>query len=203
MKMFDSVVIGCDPTALDIAGAIRGALELFRLRVHLYHLVQKRNVTEFLAGHIPESEYVVIAAHGAGRLDGAVDPPEDMGLTFMTVVDQVDGNWQGEDYVVSPAAIEKHVHLPDRTVLALGCRAGRKPIAEAFLRTGCRAYMGAANYVDQDSCAMFAIAFFYHLLSHERDANVRHSDRDAWQKAAAFDPETREGTGSFQYYGHE
>jgi len=195
MEMFDSVVIGCDPTALDVAGAIRGALELFRLRVHLYHLVQKRNVIEFLGGHIPESQYVVVAAHGC-------DPPEGLGVTFVRVVDKVDGKWQCEDYRLSPPDIEKQVHLPGRTVLALGCCAGRKPIADAFLRAGCRAYVGSTTYVDQDSCAMFAIAFFYHLLSHEREPNVRHSDRDAWRKAAAFDP-AREGTGCFQYYGHE
>jgi hypothetical protein len=66
MKMFDSVVIACDQTTLELASAIRGVLEGFRLRVHLYFCVQEQNILDVLAGRIPDSEYVILCATGGG-----------------------------------------------------------------------------------------------------------------------------------------
>ena len=191
MNMFDSVVIACDPTALDVACAIRSSLELFRLRVHFYPCWQKRNALDVLSGNVPPSDYVVLACHGSD--DGE-------GITFVRLVDRVDGQWTGVDYKATTAEIPTLVQLPGRTVLGLGCRAGDRRIAEAFLRAGCKAYIGPERYVDQDACAVFAIMFFYHLLAHERPGGGRLSEQEACQRAMSADPASREGPGTFRYY---
>jgi hypothetical protein len=64
MRMFEPVVIACDPSTLDLAQGMRAALEAFRLRVYLHFCVQKRNVLDVLAGRVPECRYVVLCCHG-------------------------------------------------------------------------------------------------------------------------------------------
>ncbi len=99
------------------------------------------------------------------------EKPENMKMG-LHVVDQIDGKWDGIEFALTPANIPQYVKLKDRTVIALGCGNGREPLAKAFLKAGCRAYAGAIKPVDQDSTALFAIAFFYHLLTHDRDHNI-------------------------------
>jgi hypothetical protein len=200
VKMFDRVVIGTDLASLDIAHAIRSSLELFRLHVYLDWFVQKRNVLDFLAGNVPDSDYVVLCCHG---LQGVKDPSGVTPMAFLDLSDQVDGKWVGTDVALTPANIPGLVKLPGRTIIALGGEAGREPLARAFLESGCRAYVGPDDHVDQDSTALFAIAFFYHLLAPDRDSRLRWTDRQAAELAARFDPDSREGTHVFRYYAND
>ena len=199
MKMFDTVNIACDQGALDVGMAVRAALELFRLRAHLHFCVQKRNVLDFLAGHIPESEYVVLCCHGLGSANDEKEIPREMKMGF-NVVHQIGREWQKFEFALTPLNIPKLIKLPGRKVIALGCGCGREPLARAFLRSGCKAYIGATRPVDQDSTALFAIAFFYHLLRPECDPAIRCSDKEAFERAAAVDALSREGTHVFRYY---
>lgn len=195
MRMFDPVLIACDQGTLDIATAIRSALELFRLRVYLHFCVQKRNVLDVLAGRIPDSEYVVLCCGGGHAPDGAK-------MAF-SVVDQVDGEWKEAEVALTPANIPELVSLRGRTVVALGCAVGVEAIAQAFLDSGCRAYVGPVRAVDQDSTALFAIAFFYHLLSPERDPKLTCAEEEAVRRARAVDRESAEGTQVFRYYARQ
>jgi hypothetical protein len=198
MKMFEAVVLACDQSSLDVALAIRGALELFRLPVYMHFCVQKRNVLDVLAGHIPESRYVVLCCHGTD------DPPSAPGPSQVSmgfhVVDDATGMWETTWFNLTPANVSAFVRLPGRTVVALGCGTGREPLARAFLRTGCRAYVGAEKPVDQDACALFAISFFYHLLGEDRPGARACSEQEAAQLAAQADPNCPEGTSVFRYY---
>jgi len=198
MRMFESVVMACDQGSWDIGMAVRGALELFRLRVYMHYLAQKRNALDFLAGRIPESEYVVLCSHGMGPLCDT-GPADDMRMGFVRLVDQVDGKWQGAELALTPENIPDLVSLPGRKVISLGCESGREPLARAFLASGCSAYIAPVATVDQDADALFAIAFFYHLLREERDG-VRVTDREAVALAAAVDTRSQEGTHVFRYY---
>lgn len=197
--MFDPVVIGTDTGALDLALAIRSTLELFRLRVYMHWCVQRRNALDFFAGKIPDSEYVVLCCHGLGS-SGA---PEEMKMGFCDLSDQVEGKWVGAEFALTPANIPELVKFPGRTVIAVGCGAGRESLARAFLDSGCRAYIGPDGDSDQDSAALFVIAFFYHLLAQERDPSVKWTEREAADLAASFDTHTSEGTHLFRYYTRE
>jgi len=205
MKMFDSVVIAYDQWSMDVGLAVRSALELFRLHVYPHFCVQKKNVVEFLAGNVPDSEYVVLCSHGLGT-EGAQDmpeePPDKMKMGFH-VVDQIDGEWKKIEFALTPANIPEYVKLGGRTVIALGCGNGREPLARSFLKAGCKAYIGAIEPVDQDSSALFAVAFFYHLLSQDRDSSLSCSEQEAVARAVAIDGEFRKGTKLFRYYSQE
>jgi len=202
MRMFDSVVVACDQGSLDVALAVRGALELFRLTVHLYFCVQKRNVLDLLGGKIPDADHVVLCSHGLGSEGSPDESGAEMRMGFL-VVDEVDGKWQKVEVALTPGNIPDLVRLPGRTVVSLGCASGREPIAKAFLQCGCRGYAGPVLPVNQDSTALFAIAFFYYLLSSDRDASLKCGEAEAAQRAGALDTGFREGTGSFRYYARE
>ena len=132
MRMFESVVIVADPTTLELGVAVRAALEAFRLRVHLYQCVQKRNLLDLLSGQIADAQYVVLCA-------GGFHPPEPEGLHFVRMVDQVDGSWQEMELWLTPEMVREKVSLPGRTIVVTGgCNAGTEGLAEAFLSTGCR-----------------------------------------------------------------
>ena len=196
MEMFDSVVIGCYPSTQDIGMAVRGALELFRLNAYMHYCVQKRNVVDFLAGGVPESDYVVLCCGGANdtRLDA---PMSEMKIVFLNLVEQVEGKWGPTELVLTPETIGEYVMLEGRTVITLGCGTGREPIARAFLDAGCKGYIGPVDAIDQDATALFTIGFFYHLLQHTRPGMERISDEEAVKQAGGIDRVCREGTGGF------
>ena len=200
MKKFDPVVIACDNGSWTLGLAIRSALELFCLRAYFHFCVQKRNVFDFLGGDMPESEYVVLCSHGLGS-EGD-EPPEKMKMGF-NVVDKIEGEWKAVEVALTPRNITELVNLPGRKVLALGCANGREPLAKAFLESGCKAYMGAVEPVDQDSATLFAINFFYHLLSSERDPTLKCTEQEAVERARSIDVDFREGTHLFRYYERE
>jgi hypothetical protein len=195
MRMFEPVVIACDSTSLDVALAIRGALELFRLPVYMHFCVQKRNVLDVLAGRIPDSEYVVLALHSCVAYSSQIDEP-----SMSTVVEEVDGRWQPWRLDLTPQTIREVVQLEGRKVVNVVCDSGSPEVAQAFLDAGCAAYIGADGGVDQDACALFTIGFFYHLLSAERHESLLTTDEEAVALAAAADTRWKGGTQVFRYY---
>ena len=192
MKLSESVVVVCDQPQLDIALAIRGMLEAYGLRGHLVRCAQKRNVFEVMAGGIPDASHVVMCP-GPFMLEG-----DDLEVAF-SVVDDVSGQWQRELVSFKPNDIIRSIRLSGRTIVSLGCRTGREPIANAMLETGCRAFIAPAGYVDADACALFTVGFFYHLMREVRDPASPCPDEEAVRLAAGFDAVYRNGTGSFQY----
>lgn len=96
MKMFDSVVIACTQTTLELANAIRSSLEAFHLNVYLHLCVQKKNVLDVLAGKIPDSKYVVLCSSGGG----------------FDVVEEINGKWEGTWVKLTPENVSKFVKLP-------------------------------------------------------------------------------------------
>ena len=200
MKMFDSVVIACDQSSLDCAQALRASLELFRLHVTLHFCVQKRNVIDLLAGKIPDSQYVVLCSHGLGSTDMPDESPDAMKMGFFVVDEDEENNFQSIQFALTPANVSSFVHLPGRTVVSLGCGSGREPFGQAFLESGCKAYIGPDGPPDQDSATLFAITFFYHLLCNGRDRSLQCSDEQAVLYANRVDVDFTEGTRLYRYY---
>jgi hypothetical protein len=73
-------------------------------------------------------------------------------------------------------------------------------LARAFVASGCRAYIGPIEDVDQDAGAVFTLGFVYHLLSRDRDPKIGCTDREAVERASRFDTNARAGTHLFRYY---
>src|SRR3712207_6711354 len=88
MKSFGPPVAVVTDRNSEEANALRAALEVFRLRVDFYRMVQRRQLLAFLAGeHIPY-DYTVLCGHGTG--------PDDAPKLVMEVVDQVAGDDEAE-----------------------------------------------------------------------------------------------------------
>jgi len=190
MNMFDSVVVAYDKAHFDVAMPVRSMLELYRLYVHMYYCCQKRNLLEVLAGHIPDSEYVVLVAGGEDE-KGGLDTGS---IVFRQLVELVDGGWRADDVMLCPDDVRRLVHLPGRTVIAMGCTGGREPLARAFLDAGCRAYIGATGAIDQNSTTMFVCAFFMYLME---EAPEQLAPIEAVKRARQLDSQTS----AYRYYG--
>jgi len=204
MKMYQSVVICCDksPKLFQDATAIRAALEAFGLRVHLYDLAQKRSALAFLAGAMPECDYVVLFCHGAPNPDGGRQ-------LELKVVDQANGDydnphgWERVTVGLTPANIPDCVQGMGRTLICIGCGAGQEELAQAFLKAGFKGYIAPqANYINANAGMMFVISFFYHLLAESRieDAPVKYTDQEAVALASVLDADFPRGTRLFSYY---
>jgi hypothetical protein len=189
-----------DCNSIEHASALRAALEVFRLRVDLYRMVQRRHLLAFLAGQRIPYDYTVLGGHGTG--------PDDAPKLIMEVVDQVAGDheadtgWEPVLVELTPQTIPKLVHATGGTLVCGGCGAGRPPLADAFLAAGYDAYIGAVQpYIDAESAFLFTVGFFYFALGEDRGPDaVAYSDAEAVERAAALDPEFRYGTKWYRYY---
>jgi hypothetical protein len=201
MKSFQRpVAVVTDRDSVEDATAIRAALEVFRLRVDFYRMVQRRHLLAFLAGeHIPY-DYTVLCAHGTG--------PDEAPKLVVEVVDQVAGDheaatgWESVPVELTPQTIPKLVHAAGGTLMCGACGGGRAPLAQAFLAAGYDAYIGAdQRYVDGESAFLFTVGFFYFALAEDRGPGaVAYSDAEAVERAAALDPEFRSGTKWYRYH---
>ena len=201
MKSFERpVAVVTDRNSVEDACAIRVALEVFRLRVDFYRMVQRRHLLAFLAGdHIPY-DYTILCAHGTG--------PDDAPKIVVEVVDQVAGDhaaetgWDPVPVELTPNTIPELVHATGGTLVCGACGAGRAPLADAFLVAGYDAYIGAEQaYIDGEAAFLFTVGFFYFAVAEERGPGaVPYSDAEAVARAAALDPEFRYGTKWYRYY---
>jgi hypothetical protein len=204
MKSFGPpVAVVTDRTSVEHASAIRAALEVFRLRVDFYRMVQRRQLLAFLAGEHIRYDYTVLCAHGTG--------PDNAPRIVLEVVDQVAGDyeaetgWESVPVELIPTTIPELVHAAGGTFICGGCGAGRPPLADAFLAAGYDPYIGAEHrYVDADSAFLFTVGFFYFVLAEDRGPGaVSYSDAEAVERAAALDPSFRYGTKWYRYYSRK
>ena len=208
LRLFTRVAVVCDHTMLQDAHALRGMLEAFGLQVDFYFFVQKRQVLDFFAQPLNYA-YTVIFCHGSGKT------AEDMHLR-LEVVDQKDGDYdtpEGWDRVVvelTPAKIVEYVQNREGTLLSTACSSGRKPLAEAFLKSGYQSYIAPVHPddptkeidVDIDSSLVFFTSFFYYLMDgvDRDDSTTSYTEQEAAEKAAQLDPHFQHGTKTFQRY---
>jgi hypothetical protein len=107
---------------------------------------------------------------------------------------------------LTPDFVREKVTLAGRGIISMGCGTGRQELAQAFLHTGCRAFLGPDDlgpedvHIDQDADTLFVITFFYHLLSGVRSPAHFRDEAEAVQRAVAADSDLREGTHLYRYY---
>lgn len=199
MKMYDSVTLICGQYS-ESPAAVRAVLELFRLRVQMHVGVWRQHLTEIFAGKVPCSEYIVIMTFGEGDTENEDLDPEDMKMGFPCV--ELQDDWQATTFHLTPTNIPQVVVWPGKKVLFCGCGSGRRLFAQAFLQAGCESYIGCVGEVDSDAGIMFVLSYFYHLLSEDR-GDTPVSDRQAFQRAAAFDAQSASGTSRFRYFAKD
>lgn len=153
--------------------ALRSVLERLGVRVTLYPIGRGNDLVEVLSGRdLPEgTDHLVLACHGDAekRLvmpvlgPGVAEPGEPV------------GNWGAEE-------IRRCASLPPLLVLNTGCSLGSPAMADAFLSSGCRAYVAATGDPLGNAALFFAIRFYYELIStgcSEREAVERSRSQDA------------------------
>jgi len=127
MEMWESVVIVADSADFEFAVAIRGVLELYRLRAHLVYCPTDDTMRRALAGDLPPAEHVVLCGF----------PP----ATAEEVAATVD--LQGRLIIMlrHPGGFEEMT----QAWLAAGCRAVIRP-AEDVDQNACVAFVLAFYY---------------------------------------------------------
>ena len=158
MKLGDKVGIVCDHTLTEEAKALRGLLESFKLDVDLHRLTQCWQAEEFFAKRAAAYDYVILQCHGCEKPCLQIK---------IEVIKPKKSNPELGDMVVYQLTPE---NIPDKlkgfkgVFVSRACESGRPEMGTAFLKAGCKAYLGPSDYSDGSSGTMF-IASFFHFLS--------------------------------------
>lgn len=152
---------------------IRQVLESFGVRVIMHDIGRPDDFIDLISGdYYIDSDYIILEFHGD---EGKICMPE-LGEEYYHP-DEPRGDFdKGE--------IEKYFKLKDVFVINLGCTLGRPELALSFIKSGCKVYIGARDYVDGISSDMFVIRFFYEMIQNGR------SEKEAFEIAKNTDKET-------------
>ncbi len=204
MKFLDHVAIGARSQAVTPL-ILQSVLQQFNIRAHLYRFYNPEQVTDFFArkGVPDEVRFTILCAHAGG--------PDDDPAIHYDLVEQKDGDvtspygWEDYDLKISKDTIPDLVADARGTLVAMGCGAGREPLAKAFLEAGYEGYVGATEeYIDGDSAFVFTVNLFYHLMAEERDFHWKdYTIAEAVERAALTDRDFAEGTRPYRYWSRE
>lgn len=154
--------------AIDSHGTefIRTVLESLRCVVHLHAIGTPTDFLQVIAQGDSARRYMIINGHGTEYgLHFGEYGPKDIDTSMLN---------RGS---LPPEVIQKHVNLPDCTVLSHTCGGGEEKMARAFLSGNLSAYIGCRTEVD----VVAANLFLFHLLYGVTAKKL--SDRDAWHRA--------------------
>jgi len=110
------------------AMTLRSVLECFNYRVEIHRVGSRPQFIEILRGNVPTFRYVVLSCHGDEN--GLVIPYQSP---------------------VSATELAQVTHLPGHIVVSLGCMTGTEALAQAFLDSGCEAYVAPTDYVNANA----------------------------------------------------
>jgi len=85
--------------------------------------------------------------------------------------------------------IEKYANLSGQHIIVTGCTLGNQKIADSFLRSKAKTFIGSAGYPQANSALIFVTTLFYYLSKNE-------SYDEVFKKAANIDDETKQ----FRFY---
>lgn len=143
--------------------ALRSVLECFNYRVEMHHVGSRPQFLEILRGNIPTHPYVILSCHGD---EHALVVP-----------------YQSP---VAAAEVGQVAQLPGRTVVSLGCGTGTEPLATAFLKSGCEAYVAPTGGVEANAAMLFAIHLFYFLAAKQSLSEAVEASRQHDAECALF-----------------
>ncbi len=162
------------------AQSLRSTLECFGARVITYWIGRPRDLMEVLSGEVlyDDINYIVFCFHG------------DEGEMIMgELAEEVyEENEPRGNFGVTE--ISKYARLHNKHIFNSGCTLGNRKLAEAFLNSGAKTYIGSVDDVDGNAALMFIIRLFYGLINHKQTIT------EAFQTAKTIDDETY----TFQLY---
>ncbi|MDF1508648.1 delta-aminolevulinic acid dehydratase [Robertmurraya sp. DFI.2.37] len=164
------VTLAVGPDSALEAQAIRSGLEVFNVRVITYWIGRPNDLIKLITEN--ESDYLILSFHG---VEGELVMPE---LGEMVYEDNEPKKNFGATEILEYGRLNKQL------VIGNGCTLGDPELANAFLKIGCRAYIGPKDCIDGDASFYFIIRFFYELLSNQR------SEKEAYELAKSTDQET-------------
>lgn len=194
MQLFDRVAIVVDQHFTEHATALRAFLESMRLRVDVYRIVQDRNVYDFFENHAHRYAYTVIQCHGTGD-----DSLPSIDLTSVRPLTSKDyssqGEWEPITVGLSPTTVGQIIAGRGRgTLISLACGSGRTALGRAMLEQGYDTYIGPSKpYIDTDATMIFAMNYFYALLSNDRDYSSGYLADESFAFAQGIDPSFTDG----------
>jgi hypothetical protein len=133
------------------AVALRGALELFGVRVRRFPVGQARHLVAALGGEA-SAPYVVVACHGdAGR------------LLLPELADEIE-RFQPLRGSVGPDELRRIAKLsPGSVVISTGCETGTPELASAYFEGGASTYVAPAGAPFGYASAFAPLFLFYEL----------------------------------------
>lgn len=156
------------------AQSLRATLEYFGARVVTYWIGRPRDLMDVLSGKslYEDMEYIIFCFHG------------DKGEFVMGELgeDVYEEDEPRGDFGV--AEIKRYAKLHNKYIINSGCTLGDPKLAEVFLNSGVKAYIGSTDYVDGNAALMFTIRLFYGIINHQKTID------DAFQDAKLLDDET-------------
>ncbi|WP_461300310.1 delta-aminolevulinic acid dehydratase [Bacillus sp. F9_6S_D1_P_5] len=162
------------------AQSIRASLEYFGARVITYWIGRPKDFMEVISSKnvFNDINYIIFCFHGEeGKF-----VMEELGEDIYEQ-DEPRGYFGAEE-------IYKYAKLHNTHIVNSGCTLGEQKLAESFLRSGEKSYIGSIDYVDGNAALMFTIRLFYGLISYEKTLE------DAFQEAKLINEETH----TFQFY---
>lgn len=175
-----NVALVCGPECDMEVQSIRATLECLGARVFTYWIGRPNDLIDVLSGKdlYPNTDMIILSFHG------------DEGEFIMPEMDESiyePGEPKGD---FGPEEIRRFAKLAGKTVIGNGCSLGEPETAQAFLDSGCEAYIGPNDYPDGNDALMFVLRFFYDLIQNKR------SVKEAFQRAKSLD----EGMDMYQLY---
>lgn len=195
LKLGDKIAIVCDHTCVEQAQAMRATLEAFRLHADLYRLVQRWQADDFFGKRAKDYEYVVICCHGS------INPK--LRIKFEVIEPKKDNPELGDmvDYEINADNVATRLIGFQGVIVSMACESGGEPLAAAFLKAGCKAYLGPIGYSDDSSGLIYAQSFFYFMQYHWRQpAPVKWTIQEAADAAQHLDPRAKFGTKIWRCY---
>lgn len=204
MQLFDRVAIIVDQHFTEHATALRAFLESMRLRVDVYRIVQDRNVHDFFEHQAHRYSHTVIQCHGTGEDD---QPSIDLTAVRPFAGDDysTDGEWEPVTVALTPTSVGTIIAGRGHgTLVSLACGSGRPALGTRIIAQGYDTYIAPSTpYVDIDAALVFAMNYFYALLSADRDHSPAYSPEEAFALARGVDADFTYGPGVMRWYAQE
>lgn len=155
------------------AHILRNVAEGFQTVTHYYSIGCPTDFLKVLAQEETAPPYLLVSGHGG-----------DHGINFGTYADGIDTSSLIEEDMPA-TSIAQHVKLPGTMIINTTCDGGSNDMAQAFLSGGALAYIGCTSNPLSIEHPLF-VAHFFHSISRKK-----LSPYEAWEKAAAYDDQSR------------